>query len=142
MDIGTVTRKSGIPASTLRYYEEVGLINSTGRNGLRRLFDPDIIEQLSLITLGKNAGFSLKEIKTVLRPSQHSGKKTIDINREKLLAKADELNKKIIQLSAMRDGLRHAANCPIPNQLDCPKFRRILGVTRKRKKSSTNKKAR
>ncbi|WP_260440806.1 MerR family DNA-binding transcriptional regulator, partial [Pseudomonas aeruginosa] len=37
LDIGEVARRSGVPASTLRYYEEKGLIASSGRHGLRRL---------------------------------------------------------------------------------------------------------
>ena len=62
MDIGEVSKTSGLPASTLRYYEEKGLIRSSGRNGLRRLFDAGVIAQLALISLGRNAGFSLDEI--------------------------------------------------------------------------------
>ena len=59
MDIAEVARRSGLPASTLRYYEERGLIASVGRQGLRRTFDPGVLELLSLISLGQAAGFSL-----------------------------------------------------------------------------------
>jgi hypothetical protein len=45
--------------STLRFYDEKGLIASTGRRGLRRLFDPGVLERLALIALGRAAGFSL-----------------------------------------------------------------------------------
>ena len=51
IDIGQVARASGLPASTLRFYEEKGLIKSSGRHGLRRLYDPGVLEQLSLIAL-------------------------------------------------------------------------------------------
>jgi hypothetical protein len=44
-----------------------------------------------------------------------------------LAAKADELDAMIRKLSAMRDGLRHAAACPAPSHMECPTFRRILG---------------
>jgi DNA-binding transcriptional MerR regulator len=54
--------QSGVPASTLRFYDEKGLIASTGRRGLRRLFDPGVLERLALIALGRAAGFSLDEI--------------------------------------------------------------------------------
>lgn len=40
LDITEVAQTSGIPTSTIRYYEEVGLITSTGRRGLKRLFAP------------------------------------------------------------------------------------------------------
>jgi DNA-binding transcriptional MerR regulator len=44
LDINEVSKKVGVPASTLRFYEEKGLITSVGRRGLRRLFDPDVLE--------------------------------------------------------------------------------------------------
>ncbi len=56
LDIGEVARRSGVPASTLRYYEEKGLIASSGRHGLRRLFDAGVLERLALIGLGRAAG--------------------------------------------------------------------------------------
>ena len=40
LDIAEVAKRSGVPASTLRFYDESGLIASVGRRGLRRLFDP------------------------------------------------------------------------------------------------------
>ena len=46
LDISEVAKRSGVPASTLRYYEEKGLIASIGRRGLRRLFDPGVLERL------------------------------------------------------------------------------------------------
>ena len=42
------------------------------------------------------------------------------------MSKADELDEKIRQMTIMRDGLRHAANCRAPNHMECPSFRRIL----------------
>jgi DNA-binding transcriptional MerR regulator len=41
LDISEVTRRTGVPASALRFYEEKGLIASVGRRGLHRLFDPN-----------------------------------------------------------------------------------------------------
>jgi DNA-binding transcriptional MerR regulator len=123
LDIGTVAQRSGLPASTLRYYEEKGLIASAGRHGLRRLFDAAVLERLALITLGRAAGFSLDDIGLMFT---RDGRPRID--RAKLTAKADELDKTIKQLSAMRDGLRHAAACPAPSHMECPTFRRVLRV--------------
>ena len=62
MDIAVVAKRSGVPASTLRFYEEKGLIKSVGRQGLRRVFGANILERLALIALGRAAGFSLDEI--------------------------------------------------------------------------------
>jgi DNA-binding transcriptional MerR regulator len=89
MDISEVAKATGLPASTLRFYEEKGLIRSTGRLGLRRLFSANVIERLALIALGRNAGFSLDEIGEMFTPEGP------DINRALLLAKADALDRKI-----------------------------------------------
>ena len=121
MDISEVARRAGVPASTLRFYEERGLITSTGRRGLHRVFEPDILERLALIALGRAAGFTLAEIARMFSPN---GRPRID--RQVLAAKAEELDAKIRQLTAMRDGLRHAAACPARTHLECPTFRRML----------------
>lgn len=121
MDIGEVVERSGVPASTLRFYEEKRLIRSVGRRGLRRLFDPNVLDRLALIALGRAAGFSLDEI---ARMFTADGRPRID--RQMLAAKADELDATIRKLTAMRDGLRHAAACPAPSHMECPKFRRLL----------------
>ncbi len=68
MDISDVARRSGVPASTLRFYEEKRLIASIGRRGLRRVFGPDVFERLGLIALGRAAGFSLDEIAGMFGP--------------------------------------------------------------------------
>ncbi|HUL96557.1 MAG TPA: helix-turn-helix domain-containing protein [Usitatibacter sp.] len=121
MDIAEAAKRSGLPASTLRYYEAKGLIASTGRQGLRRRFAPGVLDQLALIALGQAAGFSLDEIGSMFSPS---GKPSID--RAKLAAKADELDATIKRLKAMSDGLRHAAACPARSHAECPTFRRLL----------------
>ena len=121
LDIAEVAQRSGLPASTLRFYEEKGLIASSGRRGLRRLFKPDVLERLALIALGSSAGFSLDEIASMFGPD---GRPNID--RQLLTAKASELDRTIKQLSAMRDGLRHAAACRAPSHMECPTFRRLL----------------
>jgi len=123
MDIAEVARRSGVPASTLRFYEAKGLITSIGRRGLRRLFGPGVLERLALIALGRSAGLALDEIALMFAPD---GKPRID--RQLLADKAEELDATIRKLSAMRDGLRHAAACRAPSHMECPKFRRLLGI--------------
>lgn len=123
MDISEVAQRSGVPASTLRFYEEKGLIASVGRHGLRRVFNAGVLERLALIALGRAAGFSLDEIARMLG-SEGNPK----IDRDLLAGKADELDRTIQKLMAMRDGLRHAAVCSAPSHMECPKFRRLLGL--------------
>jgi DNA-binding transcriptional MerR regulator len=80
-----------------------------------------VLERLALIGLGRAAGFSLEEIALMFAAD---GRPRID--RKMLAAKADELERTVRKLSAMRDGLRHAAACPAPTHLECPTFRRLL----------------
>lgn len=121
IDIVEVAKRSGLRASTLRYYEERGLIESIGRRGLKRIFEPYVLERLALIALGRQAGFSLDEIAAMFDPR---GMAVID--RGMLMAKAEEIDALVRRLSAMRDGLRHAAACPAPSHMECPTFRRIV----------------
>jgi DNA-binding transcriptional MerR regulator len=130
MDISEVAQKSGIPASTLRFYEEKGLLSSVGRHGLRRVFKPDVLDRLALIALGRAAGLSLDEIARMFSPD---GRPRID--RKLLTRKADDLDRSIRELTAMRDGLRHAAVCPAPSHLECPTFRRLMGLAAAEAKS-------
>mgnify|MGYP000114648926 FL=1 len=123
LDTAELARLTGLPASTLRYYEEKGLIVSIGRRGLKRLFDPSVVDRLSLIALGRAAGFSLDEIGGMFAPD---GEPRID--RDQLTEKAEDIDRTIGRLTAMRDGLRHAAECRAPTHMECPTFRRLMRV--------------
>jgi DNA-binding transcriptional MerR regulator len=95
------------------------------------VFNPSVLERLALIALGRAAGFSLDEMALMFAPD---GRPRID--REMLAAKAEELDRTIRKLSAMRDGLRHAAACPARSHMECPKFRRFLRAAAHKKKLS------
>lgn len=121
LDIGEVAERSGVAPSTLRYYEEIGLIASLGRHGLRRQFDADVLLKLSLIAMGKAAGFSLGEIAGMFGRDGRP-----DIPRDQLRARADELQRQMAGLRTLRDVLRHVADCPAPSHLECPSFRKLM----------------
>ncbi len=123
LDIGEVAKRSGLPVSTLRYYEERGLIRSSGRNGLRRAFDPEVVDQLALITLGRLAQFKLDELSGIL-PDPASG--TLD--RKKIMEKADALDQRIEELTALSKILRHVARCRAESHLACPRFQKLLRI--------------
>lgn len=121
MDISEVAKLTGVPASTLRYYEKKGLIVSLGPQGARRRFADGVVDQLALISLGQTAGLSLDEIRSMFSPD---GKPHID--RQLLRDKADEIDALIKRLRAMSHGLRHAAECPAPSHAECPTFRKLV----------------
>ena len=129
IDIGEVSRRAGVRASTLRYYEEIGLISSVARRGLRRQFEPDVLLQLALISMGKAAGFSLGDIATMFG---RDGKP--DLPRKDLHDRADALDRHIGELTALRDTLRHVADCPALSHMECPTFRRLVDLAGKRRR--------
>ena len=123
MDIADVARRSGLSASALRFYEQKGLITSIGRRGLRRLFDPGVLQRLALIKLWRTAGFSLQEVS---RMFAQDGQPRVD--RQILETKATELDRTIGELSTVRDSLRHAVACSAPSHMECPTFRLLLNA--------------
>lgn len=136
LDIGEISAATGIRPSALRYYEEIGLITSMARHGLRRQFAPEVLLQLKLILMGQTAGFSLDEIGGMF------GKYGApDLPRAVLHEKADELDRRIRELTALRDTLRHVAECPAPSHLECPTFRRLMEVAGRRGGTRTRRRA-
>lgn len=123
LDIAEVSQKSGLRPSTLRYYEEIGLITSVHRHGLRRQFDPEVLLKLSLIALGKSADFSLDEISTMFGENNEP-----NLPRQDLHTKADALEVQIRNLTTLKNALRHVADCNAPSHLECPKFQQLLKV--------------
>lgn len=123
LDIGEVVKRSGVPASTLRYYEQLGLLQSLGRRGLRRQYDDQVLERLALIGLGQSAGLSLQQIGLSLPPQRGC----ITLDREVLLAQADVLQQQISQLQRVRRHLQRAAACPeAQDARQCGSFRKLL----------------
>lgn len=121
LDIGDVAARSGVSPSALRHYETLGLIRSVSRHGLRRQFPPEVLLQLKLIAMGKSAGFSLAEIRGMF------GRDGLpDVPRAVFHGKADAIEARIAELTALRDTLRHVADCPAPSHMECPKFRDLV----------------
>lgn len=127
LDIGDLSRQSGVPPSTLRYYDEIGLIRSVARHGLRRQFEPFALTQLSLVALGKSAGFSLDQIAGMFGADGQP-----DLPRGDLLVRADEIDRQIGNLTTLRDALRHVAECPAPSHMECPSFQKLLRLAKRR----------
>lgn len=121
MDIADVAKRTGVPASTLRFYEKKGLLPAGRAAGGRRHFAADVLDQLALIALGQAGGLSLDEIHAMLSPGG-----ALQVDRALLAAKADEIDATIKRLRTMSQGLRHAAACPATQHTQCPTFQRLL----------------
>ncbi|MDR0214111.1 MAG: helix-turn-helix domain-containing protein [Comamonas sp.] len=121
MDISEVSRCTGLPSSTVRFYAKKGLISAISAAGERRRFQPEVLDQLALIALGQAGGLSLDEIAAMLTPGG-----TPRVDRLLLRKKADEIDATVRHLQAMSQGLRHAAECSAPSHMQCPKFQRLI----------------
>ena len=121
LDIAEVAEKSGLTASALRFYERRGLIRSSGRNGLRRTFEPGVVDRLTLIGCARAAGFTLAQIAHFLVATPGDAEL-----RERMAGKARELDESIGRLTRMRDSLRHAATCTHVPLVECPDFKSHL----------------
>ncbi len=67
MSIGEVARKMGLRSSAIRYYERLGLIPKAPRVSGRRRYDERVLERLAMVRFAKHVGFSIAEIKVLLR---------------------------------------------------------------------------
>ena len=121
LDIGEVVAHTGLAPSALRFYEQRGLIASTGRNGLRRTYNADVLDRLALIGCAREAGFGIAEIARFLA----AGPRDQDL-RDRMASKADELDILIARLTRMRAGLRHAVECDHEPLVACPEFKQTL----------------
>ena len=117
LDIGEVARRTGRAPSALRFYERRGLIGSVDRRGLRRLFEPRVLDQVALIVAGQEAGFALDELHELVN-GDYSGWEA----REMMRRKAAEVDRQIQRLTEVRDRLQHAARCRAPHPLECKLF--------------------
>ncbi|MDL4863989.1 MerR family transcriptional regulator [Halomonas elongata] len=120
--IGELARMFEVTPRTIRFYEQEGLL-APSRQGQKRIYREKDRVRLKLTLRGKRLGFSLAEIRDMLGEERRPR-----IDRDMLSDKADALDRHIEELSALRDGLRHAASCTAPSHLECPTFQRLMRI--------------
>lgn len=124
LDIAEVATRSGLTSSALRFYERRGLISSGERNGLRRTYEPDVLDRLALISCAKAAGFTLAQIERFLRATPSDTEL-----RSRMAEKAHQLDEEIARLTRMRDSLTHAVTCTHTPLVECPEFKARISDT-------------
>ncbi|BAY39779.1 MerR family transcriptional regulator [Nostoc sp. NIES-2111] len=103
--IGSVAKESGVPIKTIRYYEELGLLKSSGRTeGGFRLFNTDVLERLHFIKRAQSLGLHLSEIKDFLQVYD-AGELPCDHIKTKLEDKVQAIDEQIQQLLILRQEL-------------------------------------
>lgn len=121
--IGEAARRSGCPASTIRYYERVGLLPAPGRgNNGYRYYDADALERLAFVHRARALGFSIEAVADLLRLAGHPDdpcdgvdqllEEQISVVRSKI-NQLIELNSKLTTLQAACDGGHAVRDCGI-----------------------------
>lgn len=120
MNIGAAADRSGLPAKTIRYYEDIGLLRaSRAANGYRE-YTPDDVHRLKFLQRARSIGFSVEECRQLL--SLYADKNRDNANVKAIASrKLDEIDAKIAQLEELRGVLSHlVANCHGDHRPDCP----------------------
>ncbi len=121
MTIGEAAAKSGVPAKTIRYYEETGLINPAGRQpNLYRSYDDHDVAMLRFIGRARRLGFSVEDLKSLIALYRDRTRSSRDVKK---LAEQhlEEVEGKIRELQSIRDALAHLVDrCSGDDRPDCP----------------------
>jgi MerR family redox-sensitive transcriptional activator SoxR len=116
--IGEVANRSGVPASTIRYYEQIELLPPADRVNGRRRYDNSILQRLGTIRLAQQAGFTIAEIQMLMH---HFPANTPPSERWQLMAtqKLDELEERLKTIEAMKEILEQTLDCRCETLEDC-----------------------
>jgi MerR family redox-sensitive transcriptional activator SoxR len=118
LTIGEVASRAGLRASAIRYYERAGLLPRPARSGGKRRYDAAIFEWLSLIALAREAGFTMAEIKRLVKgftPGTAPAAKWRELATRKLV----EIDAMVQRAERMRAVLRVALDCGCFRLEDC-----------------------
>ena len=120
MNISDVATATGLPAKTIRYYEEIGLVTpNRSANGYRVFTDQDL-HKLAFLGRARTLGFSIEDCRTLLALYEDDTRASADV---KSVAKEHltQITEKITQLQSMADTLSHLIDtCAGDNRPDCP----------------------
>jgi len=130
MNIGQAAKHSGLSAKMIRYYESIGLLQPAGRSDSGyRLYGAQDLHVLAFIKRSRDLGFSLEEVGKLLTLWQDRERASADV-KALALAHVEELNRKIAELTALRDTLGELVqHCQGDHRPDCPILRDLESGT-------------
>jgi len=127
MNIGDVSRKSGLPAKTIRYYEEIGLVMPPRSENGYRVFREIELHKLTFLGRARELGFTIEDCRTLLALYENDGRESAQVKSvaQDHLQKVDD---KIAQLQSMRGTLAHLIDaCAGDHRPDCPILEDLAG---------------
>lgn len=120
MNITKATAQCGLPAKTIRYYDEIGLVTPPRDSNGYRSFDEKALHKLSFVAHARKLGFTIEDCRTLLALYEDDARASADVKR---VAKQhlNKIDQKINDLNAMRGTLSHLINeCAGNDKPDCP----------------------
>jgi DNA-binding transcriptional MerR regulator len=130
MTIGAVAALSGKRPSSIRYYEQIGLLPPAPRARGRRVYGPETVRTLAVIETGQRAGLTLDEIRALLSATPDD-QAAIERLRELAVRKLPQVKELIERTELVRGWLEAAARCECPSLDDCPLFDDPAGLPQK-----------
>jgi MerR family redox-sensitive transcriptional activator SoxR len=121
LTIGEVAHRSGVPASSIRYYESIGLLPAPVRTHGQRRYDTDVLGKLAFIGVAQNAGFKLAEIKALIA-GVGNGDGMADQMQELSRRKLVEVEELLERTQAMKGWLEVAKDCGCATPEECALF--------------------
>ena len=120
MNIKDVSDRTNLPAKTIRYYEDIGLITpARGENGYRKFSENDL-HKLAFVGRARHLGFSIEDCRNLLALWGDNGRSSADV-RAIAQTHLDQIEAKLRELSEMRDTLARLVHCCAgDNRPDCP----------------------
>jgi len=120
MNIGEASGRSGLPAKTIRYYEDIGLIRPDRSDNGYRDYGPDDVHKLRFLHRSRGLGFSVEECRQLLALYEDKSRASADV-KDMATTKLTEIDRKIRELTELRHTLEHLVHaCHGNERPDCP----------------------
>lgn len=127
MNIGEVSRRSGLPAKTIRYYEDIGLVTPPRRANGYRTFREIELHKLAFLGRARELGFTIEDCRTLLALYENDGRESAQV-KSVAQGHLQKIDDKIAQLQSMRGTLALLINaCAGDHRPDCPILEDLAG---------------
>jgi DNA-binding transcriptional MerR regulator len=118
--IGELAARFGLATHVLRHWEEVGLLSPTRRVAGRRVYGPAQVTRVAEILLGKDAGFSLEQLRELFAAPDRDGRRKV------LSAQLAEVRQRIARLTLSQTLLEGGLRCRYQDYQSCPRFQAMV----------------
>lgn len=120
MNIGVASEKSGLPSKTIRYYEDIGLVQPDRADNGYRDYSMSDVHKLAFLHRSRGLGFSIEECRQLLALYQDKTRASADV-KSMAQRKVEEIDRKVEELHQLRRTLSHlVSHCHGDDRPDCP----------------------